>query len=277
MLGQIIKVKKHLCEVNVNGKILVCQVRGNVKKQKPVVGDFVQIDSDYAICKINPRSSYFIRPNCANVDVVNIVIATLPKPDYMVVDRLIAMAINGGAGVVITVNKVDLGQDVANYVLENYTVSVDKIFVCSTLDNSGILELKTYLQNKLVVFAGQSAVGKTSIINAIFNKDFKVGELSKKTQRGKNTTTASTIVESENIKIMDTPGFTSLYALNIKEEELKNCYREFENINCYFADCLHNQEPDCGVKQALEKNNISTERYNRYIQILKEIKEQKYE
>ena len=275
MIGQIIKVKKSFCEVKVDNQILSCVVRGNVKKLRLVVGDFVEIDKSGAICKLQERKSYFIRPNCSNVDIVNIVIATLPKPDYLVVDRLIAMAINGGAGVIITINKADISSDVADYVLKNYTNAVDKIFVVSAEKDLGIQELKDYLKDKLVVFAGQSAVGKTSIINKVFGQNFRVGDLSRKTQRGKNTTTASTIVENENFRLMDTPGFTSLYALNIEYNNLKNCYREFEGKSCYFVDCLHQSEPYCGVKQALENKEISSDRYNRYITILNEIKEQK--
>ncbi|MBO4963249.1 MAG: ribosome small subunit-dependent GTPase A [Clostridia bacterium] len=277
MIGQIIKVKKSFCEVKLDKEIKSCVVRGNVKKMRPVVGDLVEIDKDGAISLILPRNSYFIRPSCANVDIVNVVVASVPKPDFLVVDRLIAMAINGGAGVIITVNKSDISSDVADYVLANYQNAVDKIFVVSAEKNTGLQELKNYLQGKLVVFAGQSAVGKTSIINGIFGENFRVGEVSKKTQRGKNTTTSSTIVESDNVRLMDTPGFTSLYALNIKQEDLKNCYREFYGKQCYFVDCLHNLEPDCGVKLSVENKEISQDRYNRYLTILKEIKEQKYE
>jgi ribosome biogenesis GTPase len=272
--GQIIKVKKSLCEVNA-GQILTCSVRGNVKKLRPVVGDYVEIDSDHAICALLERKSYFIRPLCANVDCVNIIIASLPKPDYLVVDRLIAMAIHGGAEVVLTVNKSDLSNEVADYVLQNYSNSVNKIFIVSAKNKSGTEQLKEYLQGKLVVFAGQSAVGKTSLINSIFSESFKVGELSRKTQRGKNTTTASSIVEDSGIRVMDTPGFTSLYALNIPLEELKNCYPEFEGKSCYFNDCNHLSEPDCGVKKAVENGDISIDRYQRYKAIYSEIKEQR--
>ncbi len=275
MTGQITRVKKSFCEVSLNGKAISCVVRGNVKKLRPVAGDFVEVDSSGAICKILERKSYFIRPNCANVDVVNVVLASVPKPDYLVLDRLIAMAINGGAEVIITINKADLSNEVSNYVLENYSSAVDKIFVVSAEKNIGLDELKEYLKGKLVVFAGQSAVGKTSIINGIFGENFRVGDLSRKTQRGKNTTTSSTIVEGESVRLMDTPGFTSLYALNILEQELKNTYREFEDKSCYFVDCLHLSEPNCGVKQSVENGEISKDRYNRYLTILKEIKEQK--
>ncbi len=274
LIGQIIKVKKSFCEVKAE-QIINCSVRGNVKKLRPVVGDMVEIDKDNAICSILPRNSYFIRPLCANVDCVNIVLASVPKPDFLVVDRLIAMAIHGGAKVILTVNKSDLSTEVADYVNENYNSVVDKIFIVSAVNKSGTEKLKEYLTGKLVVFAGQSAVGKTSLINGIFSENFKVGELSRKTQRGKNTTTASSIIEDSGIRVMDTPGFTSLYALNIPLEELKNCYPEFANKNCYFNDCNHLSEPDCGVKKALEQGEISVDRYNRYKTIYNEIKEQK--
>lgn len=275
MTGQIIKVKKSFCEVKVQDKVLPCLVRGNVKKLRPVVGDFVEIDKDNAICSIAPRKSHFIRPLCSNVDCVNIVIASVPKPDYLVVDRLIAMACNGGAGVILTVNKCDLSTEVSNYVFEHYQKAVDKIFTVSAVNGQGTAELKEYLQGKLVVFAGQSAVGKTSLVNGIFSESFRVGELSRKTQRGKNTTTSSQIIEDNGIRVMDTPGFTSLYALNIPLENLKDCYAEFEGKKCYFNDCKHLSEPDCGVKLSVEKGEISQERYNRYKLIYNEIKEQK--
>ncbi len=274
MTGQIVKVKKSFCEVKVE-EIITCSVRGNVKKLRPVVGDFVEIDKDRAICSLLPRKSYFIRPLCANVDCVNIVIASLPKPDYLVVDRLIAMANHGGAEVVLTVNKSDISGEVADYVLKNYSNTVSKIFIVSAKNKTGTEQLKEYLQGKLVVFAGQSAVGKTSLINGIFSENFKVGELSRKTQRGKNTTTASSIVEDSGIRVMDTPGFTSLYALNIPLNQLKNCYPEFENKTCYFNDCNHLSEPDCGVKSAVISGEISSDRYERYKTIYNEIKEQK--
>ena len=275
MTGQIVKLKKSFCEVKAEGKIISCSVRGNVKRLRPVVGDFAEIDKDNAICALLPRASYFIRPLCSNVDCVNIVIASIPKPDFLVVDRLIAMARNGGAEVLLTVNKCDLSSEVSAYVFEHYLKAVDKIFTVSALNGQGTQELKDYLQGKLVVFAGQSAVGKTSLVNGIFSESFRVGELSRKTQRGKNTTTSSQIIEDSGIRVMDTPGFTSLYALNIPLENLKDCYVEFEDKRCFFNDCKHLIEPDCGVKFSVESGEISSDRYDRYKLIYNEIKEQK--
>lgn len=245
-----------------------------MRKNLPVVGDFVGLDDSGLICKIFERSSFFIRPNVANVDCVNIVIAHAPKPDYMLVDKLIAQALSGGAEAIITINKCD--EVLVDYVIETYKNAVSKIFTVSAVTGSGIDELKDYLKGKLVAFAGQSAVGKTSLINKIFGGDFRVGNLSRKTNRGKNTTTYSRIVESGEIRVVDTPGFTSFYMQNFTADDLKNYYKEFENTSCFYRDCTHLHEPSCGVKELVDLGKINLDRYNRYTLIYKEIKGDKW-
>ena len=140
-------------------------------------------------------------------------------------------------------------------------------------------ELSEYLKGKLVVFSGQSAVGKTSIVNRIFGENRRTGDVSEKTQKGKQTTTVSEITERDGIKVIDTPGFTSM-DIDLKEDILPWSYPEFSRFasDCKFKDCRHIKEPDCAVKEAVLRGEIFKDRYERYREIHKEIKEkQKYE
>lgn len=220
-----------------------------------------------------------MRPNVANIDCVNIVIGAPPKPDYLLIDKIIISAISGGAEVVITVNKSDLSTETYDYVLKNYANSVDKIFSVSSVTGENIDSLKEFLKGKLCAFCGQSAVGKTSLLNKLFSMSERVGNLSEKTMRGKHTTTSSEIHFYEDFKVIDTPGF-SANICEVKADEIKDYYRDFTEFSngCYFLDCKHISEPDCAVKQALLEGKISKDRYDRYIEIFNERKkEEKYE
>lgn len=245
-----------------------------------VVGDFVEVVDD-AITKLYPRFSQFVRPNIANVNFVNVIVAPTPKPDFLLVDKMIISAINGGAKVIITVNKCDLSLDVFNYVSEHYSDVVNKIFAVSTVTNQGVELLKNELKGNLCAFFGQSAVGKTSLLNTMFGISNRVGEVSQKTLRGRHTTTSSQIHTVCGTKIVDTPGFSAL-SCQVKSAEIKECYPEFVNLEntCYYIGCTHTHEPDCAVKLALDSGKISVDRYNRYVEIYKtalgEEKNEKY-
>ena len=109
-----------------------------------------------------------MRPNVANIDCVNIVIGAPPKPDYLLIDKIIISAISGGSEVVITVNKSDLSTETYDYVLKNYANSVDKIFSVSSVTGENIDSLKEFLKGKLCAFCGQSAVGKHHFLTSFF-------------------------------------------------------------------------------------------------------------
>lgn len=271
--GQIVKVTASKYYVLINGETLPYGARGAIKYNgdRLVVGDFVEVENG-VISKIYPRKSKFIRPNVANVDCVNLVIASVPEPDFLLVDKIIATTIYGGAKIILTVNKADLSGELYDYVIKNYSSAVDKMFFVSAKTGEGVEELKAYLKDLLVVFIGQSAVGKTSLCNSIFNFEMKVGELSDKTQRGKHTTTSSQIFYSNGFGVVDTPGFNDSLC-DVKAEDLSSCYLEFEPYlnSCFFLDCKHVFEPNCAIKNAVEKGEISLERYNRYVEIYKNL------
>ena len=147
-----------------------------------------------------------------------------------------------------------------------------KIISVSATTGDGIEELKKLLKGKFAVLAGQSAVGKTSITNTIFSLNLKVGEVSKKIERGKHTTTYSDIFELDNIKIIDSPGFAVIDA-NVDLEQLPQCYPEYFEVSneCKYRTCSHINEPNCKVKQLVEQGEFSKNRYERYKEIYNEI------
>jgi ribosome biogenesis GTPase len=221
-----------------------------------------------------PRNSYFIRPSVANLDAVNVVIASTPKPDYLMLDKLILTLFSQGVEVVFVVNKTDLGNEVVEEVKNHYAETDCKIVSVSASTGEGVEELKKVLSGKLVAFAGQSAVGKSSLVNALFGLNLRTNEVSEKTQRGRHTTTVAEIFCMGDIRIVDTPGF-SVVKPDIKSEELALFYPEYFSRlqDCKYRTCTHINEPDCRVRKDVEGGLLSAERYLRYKTIFNEIKQ----
>ena len=274
MIGQVVKVHSDKYFVKTNNITYQFVARGKLKfnLEKIKVGDFVEVENG-AIKKILDRKNSFIRPSVSNIDSILIILSQTPKPDLLLTDILLANAINQGIEVVFAINKTDLGDEVFDEIKNYYKDIGAKFFKVSALNKVGIEELKDYLKGRLTVLAGQSAVGKTSIINALFDLDLKTGELSDKIMRGKHTTTHSEIFEFGDIKIIDSPGF---YALDscVKLEELPDCYPEYAERKqfCKFRECTHISEPDCQVKKDVENGVLSKERYDRYVEIYNQLK-----
>lgn len=248
-----------------------------IKSDGIILGDFVDIDSENGIItEVYDRKSRFIRPSVANIDCINIVISSSPKPDFGAVDKLIVSCVMAGAKFIITVNKQDIDFQLYGKVKADYSAVVDGIFLTSCKTGEGIDGLKEYLKGKLVAFAGQSAVGKTSLVNAISGLELKTGGLSKKTERGKQTTTVSQIISCGDFEIADTPGF-SIIKNDIKPEQLTDYYPEFAEPSkrCFYRGCVHINEPYCCVKEYLLEGKIPKGRYERYVDIYKELKEAK--
>lgn len=280
MKGQVFKVMADQFDVYLdNGNLLRCKARGILKSKRDMgisVGDYCQVE-DGVITKIFDRKNKFIRPNVSNVDVVLIVCAVNPEPDYLLIDKVIINAINKDVEVIIAVNKCDQDSSLFDKINKEYSPLNVKVLKTSTISNYGMDNLKRELKGKTVVFAGQSAVGKTSIVNSIFNLNLKTGDLSEKIVRGKHTTTYSQIFIKDDIKVVDSPGFASIDADLISFEDLKDHYIEYVNLadGCRFRGCNHINEPDCAVKNAVEKGELSLNRYNRYKEIYSELKERR--
>ena len=177
---------------------------------------------------------------------------------------------------ILIINKIDL-QDSYIEIKEEYSRVGYKVIVTSAKENKGIEEVKEILKNKVSVFSGNSGVGKSSLINAIFDTDkTQEGEVSKKNKKGKNTTTDTKLYEiEENTYIADTPGFSSFEINEIESSELDKYFIEIEKElgNCEFVGCTHIKEEKCGVKQAVQNRKISQGRYERFCEIYNELKD----
>ena len=160
--------------------------------------------------------------------------------------------------------------------LQEYENLYRVIRVC-TINNQNISELKKILSNGVNIFAGPSGVGKSSLLNSIDeNFNLKVGSLSEKILRGKNTTRTVELIKFGDGFLADTPGFTAvnLKKLQIDEKNLRDCFKEFQNFSgdCKFQNCSHSHEPNCAVKKAVENKKILLERYENYLTMLEELK-----
>ncbi len=263
-MERVIRIKKGKYTVrNDADEERECFAKGSLKIKSDgiLTGDFVKTEND-VIVGVLPRKNRLERPFVANVDAVAIVVADPPSPDFYLLDKLLASCFLSGVEAVIVVNKTDLSDENLKKITEQYS-AVAKIFRLSALTGDGTKEFAEFLKGKTVVFTGQSAVGKTTLMNTLFGKDHKTGDVSEKTQRGRQTTTSATIVKEGDV--------------SVKYTDLAKGYAEFVKYErlCRFSDCSHIGEPDCGVKEAANNGEINRSRYSRYAEIYKELKDGK--
>ncbi|MBU4246674.1 MAG: ribosome small subunit-dependent GTPase A, partial [Nanoarchaeota archaeon] len=255
-----------------------------------VPGDYVSLAKDnfgYCISSIQRRASKISRMKqdrtgrgaeyahiiAANIDAVIAVVSARSPPLHInAIDRYIVMIQSNNIEPIICLNKADLAEGYEDGLLKEYAGI--KYVKTSTRKKEGIEELKKIISGKTVVFIGQSGVGKSSLINAVSGDIIaREGEVSKKTDRGKHTTTASTVYKwKENSYIIDTPGIRSFGIGNIPKNELQLYFPEFKAYQCRYGNCLHNKEDarDCGVKRALAEGKIPKKRYDSYVRLLEE-------
>lgn len=292
MIGKIIENISNLYKVEVNREIYEATARGKFKNenQTPVVGDNVEIDITdkekhiAVIEKIIPRKVYIKRPKLANITQIVFVLSSKhPKPDLLMLDKQLAFAEFLGIKSVIVLNKIDLDQkEELKKIKAIYEKIGYPVIETTAKEKKGIDALIKILKNNINAFSGNSGVGKSTLINGIFDREItKEGEISKRNKRGKNTTTSIKLYEIEqNTYIADTPGFSTFDISEIEYNELEKYYKEFrEHIkNCEFVGCTHIKEEKCGIKTAIQEGKISQDRYNRFCKIyeeLKQIKERK--
>lgn len=288
--GKIVKGIAGFYYIHVVGSgVYECKAKGAFRKEriKPLVGDRVEIeilDEEEKIgniIKILPRKNELIRPAAANIDQALVVFAAVkPSPHFNLLDKFLVMMERKQIPVILCFNKEDLADDSQIDRLSKAYESCGYpcIFV-SALENRNIEELRKLLKGKATVIAGPSGVGKSSIINILQPMaKMETGEISRKIERGKHTTRHSELfVIEEGTYIMDTPGFSSLYANDFEKEELKQYFPEFREYEgkCRFHGCHHVHEPGCAVKEALSRNMISDVRYKSYTEMYQEIKEKR--
>ena len=257
-----------------------CKARGVFRKERitPLVGDVVEItineQAENTIDKIFDRKNCLNRPPVANIDNLFIVVATVePKPNFLVIDKLIAMAEYKNIEPTIIISKSDLAPD--NEIVDVYSKS--GITVLNT-DND-IEKIKSLMKDKITAFTGNSGVGKTTLLNKIdANLNLATGAISNKLGRGRHTTREAQLFNVCDGYVIDTPGFSSFEFDKteiIKKDNLPYCFREFREYlgECKFTSCAHVNDKGCKICEAVEKGEISRIRHENYISLYNQAKE----
>lgn len=290
MQGKILKGIAGFYYVHIEGMgIYECKAKGVFRNRqiKPLVGDNCLLEvidegnKKGNIVSICDRNNELIRPAVANVSQALVIFAVKdPVPNYNMLTRFLVMMEKQQLDTIICFNKCDLATDEeCGRLKQIYENSGHKVLFISSKHEIGLEEVKNLLDGKTTVLAGPSGVGKSTLINQLMPEaNMETGDISEKIKRGKHTTRHSEIFNVwENTYVFDTPGFTSLYVTDMDEKDLKYYFQEFDEYNdlCRFKGCVHINEPDCAVKTALNEGKISKLRYDNYIEIFKELKEQK--
>lgn len=284
--GRIVKGIGGFYYIDSGDTLYECRARGRFRKDgiTPLIGDFVTSMIDSAsktgmVTEIHERTNKLIRPPVANITQIAIVFSgTNPKPNLRTVDKLITSAIFAGINPIICINKSDLSD--CNEYFDIYNKSGFDTLILSAKDNYNMDKLLTHLIDETTVFAGNSGVGKSSILNQILDDvSLETGEVSGRVERGRHTTRHSELMRLSNNNgyIIDTPGFSSFSVSDLDEKILSTLFPEFEPYagECKFLDCNHIVEKGCKVLEAIENNLISKSRHESYLEQYKEILDNK--
>ncbi len=266
------------------GETYQLRAQAKIRRERltPLVGDRVEFepatgDMDGWLKAILPRKNSLVRPSVANIDEIVLVCAPQsPKADTLLIDRLLICAVKSGMERSVVINKCDLDMKEAENIKRQYEKSGAKVFLTSAKTGMGVSEIKKHLEGKTHAFGGQSGVGKSSLINALYGFELDTGNISNRIERGKHTTRRCELIPVPGGgRVLDTPGFSLLETELIEPKEMAKLYPElmpFEGM-CRFTPCYHAGEPDCRAKEALARGEIAKERYDRYIELLNEMKE----
>lgn len=281
--GRIIKVISNQYTIYSNGELLIAKPRGKMRKgQTPYVGDLVnfeRIEDSVRIDSILPRSNKLLRPTVCNVDQA-LIVTSLKDPDFSehLLNHLIFLVVLCDVEPVICITKSDLvGKeefDRIDHILDWYRKAGYRIFFSHP--GSDDEQLKELLDGKISVLCGQSGAGKSSLLNRL-DPSFKLHtqEISKALGRGKHTTRHCELHPVANGLVADTPGFSSLDFSRMDVSKLDQRLPDFARVieeGCRFADCIHVDEPDCAIKQAVARHEINPVLYEDYAQLRKEAK-----
>ena len=284
MEGRIIKAIAGFYYVHNGEEVYECKARGVFRNKgiKPLVGDIAEVEilddenKKGNLVEIKDRKSFLVRPSVANPDQALIVFAgAKPAPNLNLLDKFLTMMEVKGISVAIAISKSDITDGINLKGLETIYSKYYKVVAISVKEEKGLDVLKVLLKGKFTVLAGPSGVGKSTLTNYLVpDANMETGEISRKIERGKQTTRhAELFYIGEGGYICDTPGFGSLELFDVDKKELKDYFPEFAEYSraCKFNGCIHIGERDCGVKNALEKGEISESRYKNYKLIYEEL------
>ncbi len=277
MEGQIVKIISNLYTVNCDGIIYECNSRGRFRKDNivPVVGDYVVIDDkNKYILDVKERKNRLIRPMVSNID-QGLILTSVKIPDFStnLLDKLLVLMELNNVVPIICISKMDLLSADEVQKIDEYLKYYEKIGYLVLL-NTELEKIKKLFKNKTTVLTGQTGSGKSSLINRLCPEiNFQTGDVSKSLGRGKHTTRHVELVELFGGKVLDTPGFSSLEFNNIEKTKLRDCFKEFANYACKFKDCIHLNECNCAVKEAVSRGEILESRYNNYKKLLQSLED----
>ncbi|TYP72656.1 ribosome small subunit-dependent GTPase A [Paenibacillus methanolicus] len=281
-------------ETNGSFTPIQCRARGIFKKrgESPLVGDRVRYgtteNGEGTVDAILPRSSELVRPQVANIDLAVLVFSvTEPTLNLQLLDKFLVHIEHAGIPTALCLSKADLAEEGPDS--EEAQIAMDAVkriyeplgyavYTTSSRQNGGIESLRDRLQGHLAVFAGQSGVGKSSLLNALVpGLELETSAISNRLGRGKHTTRHVELIQVGGGFVADTPGFSQLDFVELGIEELGSCFKEMRELagSCKFRGCTHIHEPECAVRDALAEGKIESTRYEHYKLFMAEMKEKK--
>lgn len=287
--GQIRKALSGFYYVYDNGEVIQCRGRGVFRNrgESPLVGDLVDYtvegNNDGTITVIHERKNNLVRPPIANIDQA-ILVFSIKEPDFntILLDRFLVVLESFQIEPIICLTKSDLMDEGLEVQMKEYIKDYEKIgyqLIMTYKDDPAFDEkISPLLKGKTTVLAGQSGVGKSTLLNTILpSLDLKTGVISNALGRGKHTTRHVELIEVCGGLLADTPGFSSFEFDLMEKEELYRCFPEFvkKQNDCKFRECMHLKEPKCAVKEAVDTGEIKEYRYKHYLQFLEEIMDRK--
>jgi ribosome biogenesis GTPase len=287
MKGTIIRLQGGFYDVMTEEKQEIrCRARGNFRNRNisPVVGDDVDIqdqgDGTGYILAVDERSNHLVRPPIANIDQAFLLFSVKePAFSFHLLDRFLVLIESKQVHPIIVLTKMDLLTESERKPIHEaatlYRSIGYEVIETSTEDGSGIEQIRGSFKDKTSVFAGQTGVGKSSLLNAVAPElELATGKISKSLGRGKHTTRHVTLITLADGLVADTPGFSSLeFPVELEVEEMRWCFPEFveRHDDCKFRGCAHLNEPGCAVKAAVEAGEIASTRYENYVTFMAEL------
>ncbi|MBR6735680.1 MAG: ribosome small subunit-dependent GTPase A [Oscillospiraceae bacterium] len=280
--GRIIKSSGGFYYVDNGSEIIECRARGKFRKDKisPCVGDFVDVeltaDSKGYVVAIDERKNVLSRPSVANIDRLLLIAAAAdPAPNRFVIDKILTIAEYQDIDTVLIVTKTDVAD--ADSLITDYRKAGYTVMGVNSLEDD-VSEIRELIKGRLCVLAGNTGVGKSTLLNALApSLEVATGETSKKLGRGRHTTRTTEMFPVCGGFVADTPGFSAIdleMVEPIKKDKLELCFPEFEPylLKCKFTGCSHTCEKGCAVLEALDKGEISQSRHKSYCALYEEAK-----
>ena len=276
MIGYVVSKKYGQYIVEVDGVLYNAMIRGTLKlRDRVYVGDQVLLsDDNYVIYEILERKSLLKRPQISNVEQMVLVFSLVePEFSYYLAFKYLTYANYNEVPALIVLSKADKADPSRIEEIKQVFGKLNiPVYVTSSKKQEGIEEVKNLFKEKISVLVGQSGVGKSSLLNAIDpNYTREIGEYSEALGRGKHQTKEVVLLPYMNGYIADTPGFSSL-ELNLSKLEIAHYFPGFKDLylNCFYSNCLHQNEKECKVKEAVSEGNIPSIAYESYIKLLSE-------